>query len=595
MSALAHRGPDDEGLFLDDDLGVGFGHRRLAIMDPPGGHQPMLDLEQTVVLAYNGEIYTPPALRRDLEAWGYPFQTHSDSEYIIALYKRYGTDFVQHLRGEFAFLLLDRTRRSLYACRDRFGIKPLMLCRTGDNGWVFASEAKALFAAGACKPEIDWPGYMNDENRTLFRGVYDLPPASLLLLDLDSGRAQNTTYWKPDFPAQYPADSPGIDDIDRELTEAVQLRLKADLPVGVYLSGGLDSSLVAAKMASIVQQPLNAFTVAFTDAPHPYNEFPRAARTAAHLGLNHTSIKITQDDLWNGLEDCLWHTEAPIPNLAPVGKLLLARGTKKQVSVVLTGEGADEVFLGYSDFRKHARRRAGTRIRARSEAALCGCLVRACLRNGFRRRERNRTWTDLLGSDLNDSSQQKNRHPLVTLQYRRFITHLRRIILPAYSDRMEMSHGLEGRLPFLDHHLFEIAKRIPPEQLMGNGEGKAVLRQLARKYLPEEIANAPKWPFSSPDTAFDPAQATPAQQALQARHLSRSSIESADLFRWQAIRFLLVLRRWRKVRRRIDRWLFTVCCLQILHAHFCTTVLVRKQRGYGERDREVAQNATQYV
>jgi asparagine synthase (glutamine-hydrolysing) len=569
-SALGHRGPDGTGIYLDADRGLGLAHARLAVIDLVHGAQPLLSADQQIVLVCNGEIYDFERQRRGLERDGHRFLTNSDSEIIIHLYQEYGLRFTDHLRGEFAFLLLDRAHRRLVAVRDRFGIKPLYVAGTDRNGWIFSSEIKGIFATSLVRPRIDPQEHLfGDELATPFRTVRHIAPATAMLVDLDSGTREDLTYWKPNLPSLRDAEPRRplveyVEQTDHLLTEAVRLRMRADVPVGVYLSGGLDSAVVSAKIVEMGGTPPKAFTVAFTDQGEEHNELRQSRVIARHLGLDQHVVEVGPRQLWDNLEGCLWHTEAPIGNLAPVGKYLLSALARRHVMVVLTGEGADEVFLGYHWFR-----RAST------------LMGRASMWMDTQVHDlRNQLFTRLIGlrGDLPaasspgggqaaDRSQLAGRHPVVQLQYRRLKEHLLPVILSAYGDRTEMAHSIEGRTPFLDHHLFEFARNIPVDLNICHGMEKCVLRHLARGLVPDEIVKRRKWPFSTP-AAMIGAEAHDAARRTLSTYLTRDAIGRTGLFNWEGVALLGSLRKIPRLRRTLDKARFYVCNMQILHRLF---------------------------
>lgn len=486
--ALAHRGPDGQGTYLDLPLGVGLAHVRLAIIDVEGGHQPLVSANGNVILVYNGEIYDFERQRQALEAEGYRFVTKTDSEVILNLYLRHGLDFFRHLRGEFAFLLLDKTQKRLLAVRDRFGIKPLYVARTTTGGWVFASEIKAMFAGGFVTPVIHPHFGLGDELATFFEGVEHVAPATAINIDLENGRHEFVNYWKPNLPTDESDATISMNEyacrVDDLLTESIRLRLRADVPVGLYLSGGIDSALVAAKVRMLASDRPKAFTVTFANQGARYNELDQARLIARHIDVEHHVLELTPENLWNALEACLWHAEGPIGDLAPVGKFLLSEFARRHVTVVLTGEGSDEAFLGYSAFYRSLT----------PPGPLQGLIARlgvsskdiALLMLTRRFAERRIPATDQERPCF-DQSQLTNRHSVRQLQYKRLKNHLMPVILSAYADRTEMAHSIEGRVPFLDHHLFDYAKTIPLTFNLRDGTEKRVLRQVCAGLLPDEI------------------------------------------------------------------------------------------------------------
>lgn len=570
VSALRHRGPDGSGVYLDPVIGLGLAHSRLAIIGPENGAQPLLSLDQQVVLVCSGEIYDFERQRRDLERGGCRFQTNSDSEVIIHLYQKHSLRFTDHLRGEFAFLLFDRTRRRLISVRDRFGIKPLYVCRTNRGGWVFSSEVKGIFATGLVAAEIDPMGPLSaSELATPFHAVEHIAPATVTLIDVDSGKHESSAYWKPNFPSvgreksKRRALSEHVEQTEHLLSEAIRVRMRADAPIGVYLSGGLDSSIVSAKVAALSQTTPHAFTVAFTGQGEQYNERLQARLIARHLGLEHHVLEVGTRQLWENLERCLWHVEAPFGNLAPIGKYLLSRLAQAHVKVVLTGEGADEVFLGYEVFRRA--------LTPTGKASLWVNQRWKNLKEGlFSRVLRGRLTPGscpLSESQADDPSQLVGRHPVVRLQYRRLKRHLMPTILAAYGDRTEMAHSIEGRTPFLDHHLFEGVREIPVEINLHQGVGKCPLRRVAKGIIPSEIAQRPKWPFSTPRWTIA-ANSNPSASRLMSKYLSRGNVERAGLFDWHGVALLRSLRTVRGLSGIVDSATLYLCSMQILQRLF---------------------------
>jgi asparagine synthase (glutamine-hydrolysing) len=534
-------------------------------------------------------------MRIDLGKEGFRFQTQSDSEVIIYLYSKYGLGFLERLRGEFSFLLLDRERQLLIACRDRFGIKPLYVARTDANGWLFASEAKGLFATGLKKPEIDLWNYSRNENGSLFRGVYNLPPATAYLVDLRNRSFETLTYWTPEFPreSEYDAKKPiehHLRETDDVFTEAVRLRLRADVPIGLYLSSGIDSALVAAKVRHLTQSRPKAFTVSFTDMKKKYDEGPLSKRIAAQLDVDQVILELDTETLWQNLEECLWHVEHPVGNLAPVAKFMLSSLARQHVKVVLTGEGADEIFLGYRIFRDSLRKteqRGASRcfsrlideLRALKGRCMSSLLLMLCVSRKYRKPRCRGAFQCDFPQQSNDRSQIEGRHPVIVLQYRRLKTHLRNVILSAYGDRTEMAHSIEARLPFLDHHLLGVARQIPVRHKMLGNREKHIVREIAKGQVPEELLAKRKWPFSTPRPKLKRGRYKALDRILET-YLSREAVFNAAMLKWSGIRVLRVLRKFRSLRRTVDKTLFLVCCLQIIHAFFIED---KSRRLRGER------------
>src|SRR5262245_38339810 len=290
-AVLDHRGPDGKGIFFDPELNVGIAQTRLAIIDLETGDQPLFDEDRDLVLVCNGEIYDFERIRSDLQQEGFSFRTRTDSEVILQLYRKHGTALFEHLRGEFAFLLLDRKKKILMACRDRFGIKPLFVAKTDTDGWIFASEIKAIFASRLKHAEMQFLSDANHDSATNFGGTFALPPGTALLVELSGNTHELLTYWSPNFPARNDVAeeitfSEWKKKADQLLTESIRLRLRADVPVGVYLSGGIDSALLAAKVREVASVPPLAFTVCFPDMS-AFDESELARRVADHIGVRH--------------------------------------------------------------------------------------------------------------------------------------------------------------------------------------------------------------------------------------------------------------------------------------------------------------------
>ena len=362
LNSLAHRGPDGHGVYLDAANKVTVAHTRLAVIDLLTGAQPIESEDGHMVLACNGEIYEFEKIRASLEAKGHRFKTKSDSEVILYLYREFGLGLFAHLRGEFAFILYDKDQRQILAARDRFGMKPLYFSRL-PSGFVFASEMKAIFASGLVVPEfrisaLDLLRDQDPENIQFpFENIEHIPPASYALIELDSGALDCRKYWSLEIPGQAvepvgePSESAFADAaavVRQELDEAVRVRLRADVPVGLYLSGGLDSCFVGALMKKSTNQPFHSFSISFPGSGADEGESARKA--ADFLGTQHHDLAVSRKMLWDHLEACVWFSELPFLTLSPVGLYLLSERARTHVTVVLNGQGADEVFLGYRKF-----------------------------------------------------------------------------------------------------------------------------------------------------------------------------------------------------------------------------------------------------
>jgi asparagine synthase (glutamine-hydrolysing) len=552
LEVLRHRGPDGNGTFVDESGQVTFGHTRLKVIDLETGAQPMHSEDGTIVLVANGEIYDFERIRASLEAKGYRFSSKSDSEVIIYLYQEYGLECFEHLRGEFVFLLYDKAKRILIAARDRFGIKPLYFSRLA-HGYVFASEMKAIFASGLVTPRLDVaaldPIFNQDPERMRFpfEGIEHVPPASYLLIDLETQQSKLVRYWSSQIPSQTAepvrepfGDAPqkAAEAVLEELDEAVRLRLRADVPVGLYLSGGLDSSFIGALMKRSLGSSFHSFSISFVGSDKSEEEFTR--RASKLFGSKHHELSVTKDMLWDNLQDCLWHTELPFVSLAPVGKFLLSEEAKKRVTVVLNGQGADEVFLGYRAFFQNAIRdtRAsaadgGTSLRARrlKVKGLSGPMLEKLSLLLFNKRLRAK----LEKARAAAAAPIDTSRPLVNIVQETRIAEMPVDILGFLGDRVEMAHSLEVRVPFLDHKLYDMAKWIPDDFKMRGDTEKAVLRDAAKGILPEDLRTRRKqgFMFTSDPVDFFGTDAE-RTEALRGRYLSRDAFDRSGAFSYRA-------------------------------------------------------------
>ncbi len=540
--SLDHRGPDDRQSWVNATRTVGLGHTRLGIIDVDGGRQPVASEDESIRAVVNGELYDFERIRAELVARGHRFRTQSDSEIVVHLYEEYGAACVEHLRGEFAFVLHDAARELVIAARDRFGIKPLVYGRHR-GVLMFASEAKALFAAG--QPATwDIESFLQGtllggplEDRTLFAGVHQLPAGHLLIATRHHHRV--VRYWDFDYPIDGSV-TPRPEAEDREalaevLDEAVRLRLRADVPVACYLSGGIDSCAILGLAARHARTPIHAFTLAFDHAD--YDEQALAREMAARAGAISTTIEVRQDQLAADLDDALYHAERPFNNANSVAKFQLSRAVRDAgIKVVLTGEGSDEVFAGYPHFRRDLMITASAGAGALADLARTNAVSRGILMpdgdglsvaavrgalGGFAP-----TWIEafataghkmmgmlhpelggrvarreplaLFVGGLEVARQLRGRHPVHQAMYLWSKSVLPNYILSALGDRMEMAHSVEGRLPFLDHRVVELTARLPIDRLIRGGVEKYLLREVARPVVTDAVYRRQKHPFFAP-------------------------------------------------------------------------------------------------
>ncbi|MEM7397445.1 MAG: asparagine synthase (glutamine-hydrolyzing) [Pseudomonadota bacterium] len=541
--ALVHRGPEDEG-FLDVP-GVGFAQRRLSIVGLEDGRQPIFNEDRTVAVICNGEFFEYPERREELEAKGHVFRTHSDSEILVHLYEEHGEGLFSYLKGQFAFALFDLTRGLLLLGRDRVGICPLFWSRQGDTVY-FASEIKALIASGAVRPEADPRGldhlftfFALSSRRTAFKGVQALEPGHYLRIDLPSGRGLASPverkYWDFDFP-DWGDELDGdegqlVDSLQSVFERAVDLRLRADVPVVGYLSGGVDSAFVMATAARVAGRPLPSFTLRIPNKG--LDEVDEAMEAAEAIGAHPTVVPAGSDLIMGSYEALTRAAESPVLDTSCAALLALSREVRSQgYKVVLTGEGADEGFAGYVWFkmREMARlldygdtftptkslSRAIRKIGAKQTSdelnhidSLVGGphaqSVMYSLVSTSRDRYFSSGFKEELGGhvayeDLDlDLDRMARWHPLNRSLYLGYKVHLPGLLLSQKGDRIAMANSVETRYPFLDEDVIAFASQLNPRwKLRRRMRDKYLLRQAADRILPKNIAQRPKHMFQAP-------------------------------------------------------------------------------------------------
>lgn len=525
--AIAHRGPDDAGVYLDGDLALG--NRRLSIIDLPGGHQPIANEDESIWITFNGEIYNYRELHASLAAHGHVFRTVSDTEVILHLYEERGVDCLESLRGMFAFALWDGKRRRLFAARDRLGIKPLFY-RLSSEGMTFASELRSLSELSSSRFDAD-PQSIYDffalryvpGPRTLFRDVHKLLPGHYLLADREGVRTQ--AYWDVPVEDEYKGTE---DDLAQEalacLRESVRLRLIADVPLGAFLSGGTDSSALVALMAELGARPLRTFSAGFAEPG--YSELPYARRVAGRYSAGHEEIVIHPADVVDDLPRLIALRAEPVAEPTDVALYRLAQLAARSVKVVLAGEGGDEVFAGYSKYA--ADRLAG--IVSMIPRAITQGMVQALpyrLRRGQLalealsvrdEAERLSTWfgsfsgrerASLFSRDFLQQIDPAHPAKVFAAYFNKARTSLKRMLyadlkvwlpdnLLLRGDQMTMAASLEERVPFLDHKLVELAAKIPDSMLVRGFKTKAFFRRMMKSHLSAETLKRRKVGFTVP-------------------------------------------------------------------------------------------------
>jgi asparagine synthase (glutamine-hydrolysing) len=549
MARIVHRGPDDAGVYRDAHAALGF--RRLAIVDLAGGHQPLANEDGTVWTVFNGEVYNFPALRRRLEARGHTLRSQGDTEVLVHLYEDEGTGMFAHLRGMFALAVWDAPRRRLILGRDRLGQKPLVYRHDGSR-IVFASELKALLALA----EADIPrrvdvraldryltyGYV-PHPLTILEGVHKLPPGHCAVWQ--DGRLTVESYWTPDFNVES-ARPPGeeVEQLRALLGEAVREQMVADVPLGAYLSGGIDSTIIVGLMQAASSRPVKTFSIGFDDPA--YDESRYAELAARSLGTEHHTFRVTPR-AWETIPALTWQFDEPFADSSAIPTWHVARETRREVTVALTGDAGDELFAGYDRYRAIALAERFERLPAGFHRFLRGPLARA-LPGSTRSKtpmRRLRRWLEGLGQppaerylcwigtfdepgrtalyapglldalaaagaadpDTADPLSEiiralawaSRRDPVTQATVADLLTYLPGDLLVKV-DLASMAHSLECRGPFLDHRVVELAMAMPLRRKLGlrGGRSKLVLKEAFAEYLPAPIRNRPKMGFGVP-------------------------------------------------------------------------------------------------
>lgn len=578
--ALVHRGPDHAGYYRE--AGVGLGHRRLSIIDIAGGDQPIYNEDESLLIVFNGEIFNYRSLREKLLQRGHRLRTKSDTEVILHLYEDEGPDCLQQLNGQFAIAIYDRRRKRLFLARDRLGIKPLYYAELNGR-FLFASELKSILRYQDFNPGINWnsihdylalryvpgPGGM-------FREIRKMPAAHYAIVE-DSQLTLHR-YWKPElFNGPFPgSEEEYLQGFSERFERSVKRRLISEVPVGAYLSGGLDSSVIVAAFSRLVTEPVRTFSVGFD---YEHDELTQAAETARRLGCQHTEISCRAEDIAL-LPEVVYHLDEPVGDAIVIPMYQLAQEATKQVTVVLTGEGSDEILGGYLFHRALLMGHNMARITPRwvrekllrtaisltpnalvnlafdYPAALgkrgkekvsdfLGMLEPAQLPQAYRHlislfddRDTGSLYTDEFKSQL--STQARDIAGPATARSAPFLNQIIDLQFEHWlpddilmkQDKMSMAHSLEGRVPFMDHELVEYALKIPPKLKIRGGVCKYILRQYAERLLPESVATRRKQPFYVP---LEKYFSQPAFQELMHDTLSEQAVRNRGILRPEAV------------------------------------------------------------
>ena len=545
LGFIRHRGPDAFGIYTDNEAGLA--HARLSIVDLSGGDQPIHNEDRTVWVVYNGEIFNYPELRHELEKRGHQFYTRTDTEILVHLYEERGPDLFKDVNGQFAFALWDQRKKRLLLGRDRLGIRPLFYYHDGKR-LVFGSEVKALFADSRIPRVLD-PQAISDVFTcwaplgplTAFQGVRQLPPGHYAVFS--PAGLVISPYWQLSFAAsgwEDRCDNQLTEELQHLLLDATRIRLRADVPVGAYLSGGLDSTCITSLVKRFFDNHLRTFSVSFTDSH--FDEAPFQAKAVQALQTEHRSIRCSEQDIGENFRRVVWHAEVPLLRTAPAPLYQLARLVRaNNFKVVLTGEGADEIFAGYDIFKEDRVRRFWARqpdstMRPRLFQKLYPDIFasqdgrnRAFLASFFRkgltqvdaphyshliRWENTSHLQTFFSSEMQGLIKKQagflerfgaslppdfmTWDPLSRAQYTEISIFLSNYLLASQGDRVAMAHAVEGRYPFLDYRVVEFACALPPTYRLRGLQDKCILRKVATGLIPPALAHRPKQPYRAP-------------------------------------------------------------------------------------------------
>ena len=546
LSRIQHRGPDESGVYLGQNAGIG--NVRLSIIDLKTGQQPMSNEDQSLWIVINGEIFNYIELREELQKKGHIFKTTSDTEVVIHCYEEYGTDCLNKFNGQFAIAIWDTKKRELFLARDRVGIRPLFYTRTSDS-FVFASEIKSFlehpkvnfrFSPKALSQVFTFWSTMAPD--TAFQDIYELPAGHFMKVSFNG--IEIKPYWNLTFPeAGKERDltfSDALEELHALFEDAVRIRLRADVPVGAYLSGGIDSSITTAFIKNIFPEVLRTFSIGFDEKEYDESSYQQLAIN--YLNTNHSGVSCSAADIASNFEKVVWHTETPILRTSPVPMFLLSKSVRKNnYKVVITGEGADEMFAGYNIFKESIIRRFWARYpdskyrplllqKLYPYIAQMSGASNAALKFffGYKLEETGSpAYSHLLR--WNNTSRIKNMFsgpvkeafshydpleayinklpegfdkldPLSKAQWIETNLFMSDYLLSSQGDRMAMANSVEGRYPFLDHRIMEFASKLPPDFKLHGLKEKYLLKEMMRGKLPEEIVNRPKQAYRAPIT-----------------------------------------------------------------------------------------------
>lgn len=545
IASIQYRGPDEAGIYIDTSIALG--HCRLSIIGLDDGSQPISNEDGTLWVVYNGEIFNYPELKSDLQKKGHLFSTHTDTEVLVHLYEEYGKAFLPMLNGQFAFAIWDSTKKKLFLARDRVGIRPLFYYQSA-NKYIFASEIKAIFTERTAQREIDpqslqqiFTYWTTLTPRTTFKNIFELPPGHFQIVK-NGQIVEQSLFWSIPYYSPENSFSGTLNDAVEEtsalLNDAIRIRLRADVPVGAYLSGGLDSSIITSLISRNFNNKLRTFSIGFKEAD--FDETPYQRNLVDYLGTDHTELLISNQNIRATLPKVVWHAEKPLLRTAPVPMFLLARLVRENnFKVVLTGEGADEVFGGYDIFKEAKIRQFwGKYPESTSRPRLLEKLHPYIFKDPARSRMILQKFYGVSNVDLNDpcfshrirwDNTSKNmmffsdnliaelsgystesellkrfpdhfssRDALSKSQFLEMDVFLSNYLLSSQGDRVAMGNSIELRVPFLDYRVIDFAMKLPPKWKIRGLNEKYILKKAFADKIPEQIIKRPKQPYRAP-------------------------------------------------------------------------------------------------
>jgi asparagine synthase (glutamine-hydrolysing) len=621
LSLIKHRGPDESGIYLDKD--VSLGSVRLSIIDLSTGQQPLCDETERYWIVYNGEVFNFQELKSELESKGIRFKTHCDTEVVVQMYAFYGANCLNRFNGQFAFCIWDKVKRELFLARDRVGIRPLYYW-TEDGAFAFCSEIKGLFSLDKVERALDpksmaqiFTFWTTTTPNTPFKNILELQPGHYM--KVTENKIQIEKFWNLDFRMPKDNHNPSlhesIEELNHLLYDAVKIRLKADVPVGAYLSGGLDSSVTTAYINQIDPNILNTFSIGFSDKTYDETNFQIEA--ANFFKTNHTAFNCTSEEIANNFKEAIWHTEFPILRTSPIPMFLLSKKVRENnIKVVITGEGADEILAGYNIFKEAKIRRfwakdPGSKVRPRLLTKLYPYLP--LLNNspelalkmffGYKLNETNDPlyshllrwhntsriksfFTNEYAENIKDYNPLDNIYKSIPRgfdhwsdlgksQYLEAEIFMSGYLLSSQGDRMAMGNSVEGRYPFLDYRVIEFCAKLPDNQKLNCLNEKFILKKLSSGKIPPSISNRPKQPYRAPiasilsneksNTTFD-------------EFLSDEALKSFGIFNPTKVRMLINNSKLQNTVSEIDQMAIAgILSTQVLNKMFIKTNFSGKQ------------------